>query len=946
MVKLKEQKGNNGVTRSLQYDSFFAPKLNTTKMKLKLIVTLLLINLISFAQNKGTISGTLTDKDLNNEPLPFANVIIKGTNIGVTTDETGKYSLSVEAGTYTIQFSFLGYETIEEKIVVKAGETLTINKTLGSGSYQLQDVVIQKVASREKESALLLEQKNAVEIKQSIGAQELSRKGVSDVATAVTKTTGITKQEGSGNIFVRGLGDRYNSTTMNGLPIPSNNPEKKNINLDIFSTDIVESVGIDKVYGSKLYGDFAGGNVDVVSKEFKGKSYLKVDIGSKGNTNALGLDNFTLQKGQNWTGFSTTSQPNNPLGAYNFETLQLDSKNAWAGSLGLSGGTSFDVGQDGKLSLFGTANYSNEFNAITDGSAKGGVNGLGVINKDFTEFRQNSFNTNTTIMGNAVYKINSNNKVKINTVFINTSNQSKEEYEGFIVDIANEGNGFLRRFFYERNQLMINQLIGDHKFKEKYEFNWGVSYNKVESDQPDRVQNIFREEANGFVLSNISRPDNHRYFQNINEDEIAAKASVDYKFKKNKEGDFLGKITLGYNGRMKNRTLIANQFNFRANQGFETTVVNPNNLDLFYNSQNFANGAFEITTFRGNIQVPNATRPQSYEGELLINAGYVNTEYKFKKLTTILGLRTEQISQEVNWDTQLGDRGKDLLEKTAFLPSLVMKYELNEKQNLRLGFSKTYTLPQFKERALFLYEEVLQVKIGNPDLYESDDYNLDLKWEFFPKSEEVISVTAFGKYIQNPINEITIASSTNDVSFVNTGEFGYATGAELEIRKNILKQDKENGTKLSSGLNVSYLYTSQDLDAEKIQRETNYNVAFSDTNSAFTGASDLLINADLTFFKEWNEKNRSLTSTLAFTYFSDRINAIGTNGNGNLVDKAVGTLDLINRVKINNNLGISLIARNLLDPKIERTQENNNGDVNVLSYRKGMTFSLNLNYQF
>ncbi|MCA6422111.1 MAG: TonB-dependent receptor [Flavobacterium sp.] len=913
-------------------------------MKLKLIVTFLLLTVLGFAQNKGTITGTLTDKDLNNEPLPFANVMLKGTSIGVTSDDKGKYSISVDAGTYTIQFSFLGYETIEEKVEVKAGETVTINKALGSGSYQLKDVVIQNTVSREKETALLMEQKNAVEIKQSIGAQEMSRKGVSDVATAVTKTTGITKQEGSGNIFVRGLGDRYNSTTINGLPVPSNNPEKKNINLDIFSTDIVESVGIDKVYGSKLYGDFAGGNVDIVSKDYKGKGFVKIDIGSKANTNAIDLDEFSLQKGQDITGFSTTSQPNNPLTAYNFETLQLENKTPYAGNLGISAGSSYSIGDEGKLSLFGTANYSNEFNALTDGSAKGSVNGLGVANKDFTDFRQNSFATNTTIMGNVAYKINSNNKINFNSIYINTSNQSKEEYEGFIVDIANDGNGLLRRFFYERNQLMINQLLGEHKFGEKYSANWGVSYNTVESDQPDRVQNIFRKGTNGYILSNISRPDNHRYFQNINEDEIAAKASVDYKFKKNNEGDYLGKITAGYNLRLKNRELLANQFNFRANQGFETTVVDPNNLDLFYNQQNFANGAFEITTFRGNSQVPNATRPQSYDGELLINAGYVNTEYKFKKLTTILGLRTEQISQEVNWDTQLGDVGNDKLEKTAFLPSLIMKYELNEKQNLRLGASKTYTLPQFKERALFLYEEVLQVKIGNPDLYESDNYNLDLKWEFFPKSDEVVSVTAFGKYIQNPINEITIASSTNDVSFVNTGDTGYATGAELEIRKNIFSQ--ENGAKISSGLNVSYLYTSQDLDAEKIQRETNYNVAFTDTNSAFTGASDLLINADVTYFKEWNDKNTSLTSTLAFTYFSDRINAIGTNGNGNLVDKAVGTLDLINRLKINKNLGLSLIARNLLDPTIERTQENSNGDVKMLSYKKGINFSLNLNYQF
>ena len=189
-------------------------------MKLKLIVAFLFITVLGFAQaepqangakrNKGIIAGTLTDKDLNNESLPFANVSIKGTNIGVTTDETGKYTISVDAGSYTIQFSFLGYETVEEKVEVKAGETVTINKALGSGSYQLKDVVIQNTVSREKETALLAEQKKAVEIKQSIGAQEMSRKGVSDVEEGLTKITGITKV-GSRGLFVRGLEDRYNN---------------------------------------------------------------------------------------------------------------------------------------------------------------------------------------------------------------------------------------------------------------------------------------------------------------------------------------------------------------------------------------------------------------------------------------------------------------------------------------------------------------------------------------------------------------------------------------------------------------------------------------------------------------------------------------------------------------------------------------------------------------
>jgi TonB-dependent receptor len=919
----------------------------TQKMKFKLIITLLFISVLGFAQNKGIITGTLTDKDLNNEPLPFANVLVKGTTIGVTTNEVGKYSISIEPGSYTLQFSFVGYENIEEKIEVKAGETIIINKALGSGSYQLKDVVIQNTVNREKETALLLEQKKSVEIKQTIGAQELSRKGVSDVATAVTKTTGITKQEGSGNIFVRGLGDRYNSTTMNGLPIPSNDPEKKNINLEIFSTDIVEYISIDKVYNSKLYGDFAGGNVDILSKEYKGKGFFKIDVGSEVNTNATDTDDFTLQKGYNSFGFSNKSIPSNALTEYNYNTLQLEGNNPIAGSFGISGGKSFDVGSNGKLNLFGTVSSGNKYSAKSDGSAKGGVNESGVVNKDFTTYNSISYNTNTTAMINIGYKINNSNKINFNSLFINTSSLSKEEYEGYIVDIANDGNGLIRRNKFEKNTLWINQLLGDHKLTDRTKLNWGMSYSTIDGDMPDRNQNIFRNEPTGYVLSSISAPDNHRYFQKLAEDEIAGNASVDYKFNKTGEGEFKGKFTFGYNGRFKTRDFEATQFNFKANQGFTNTIVDPNNLDLFYNQQNLDNGYFSISTFRGNSQVSNALDPQTYNGDMIINGGFANTEYNFNKLTAVLGLRGEYIYQKVKWNTQLDPSGSfDELEKIAFLPSLTLKYELNDKQNLRFAFSKTYTLPQFKERALFVYEDVTEVKVGNPDLYASDDYNFDLKWEMFPKSEEVISVTAFGKYIQNPMNEVTIASSTNDISFINTGDFGYAAGAELEYRKLLFNFDENNAKKLSAGLNVSYLYSNQDLSTSKVIAETDYNVVFTDTESKFTGASDLLLNADLSFFNEWNNKVSNFTTTLAYTYFSDRVYAIGTNGRGNLVDKAIGTLDFVAKSKLTKNLGLGLVVKNLLDPTIDRVQENSTGDVNVLSYKKGLTFSLNINYQF
>ncbi|MDD2985416.1 TonB-dependent receptor [Flavobacterium sp.] len=915
-------------------------------MNFKIVFLFLISCTLTFAQ-KGTVTGTLTDKDMNNEPLPFANAFLKGTPSGTTTDENGVYEFSAEPGNYILSLSFLGYETIEVSIVVKANETITVNKALtAGGGFMLSDVVVETTTSKERESALLIDQKISVDIKQSIGAQEMSRKGISDVSSAVTKTTGITKQEGSGNIFVRGLGDRYNSSTMNGLPIPSNNPEKKNINLDIFSTDILEYVSIDKVYNSKLYGDFAGGNIDIISKDFSGKQYIKLDVESKINSNAISENNFTLQNGPSGSGFTTYAIPNNPLTEYNYNSLGLDKKSPIASSFGISGGKSFQVGEVSRLNFFATASFSNQYSAIADGSAKGGVNEAGVINKDFEEFVSLGYTTNTTLMGNLGYKINSSNKINFNSVYVNSSSQTKEEYSGLIVDIANDGNGLIRRSTYVKNNLFINQLIGEHKFNERTKLNWAAALNKVQGDMPDRTQNIFRKETNGYVLSNISAPDNHRYFQYLEENETVGNASLEYKFDK-KEFIYKGKFTFGYNGRYKTRDFEATQFNFKSNTGFTNTIVDPDNLDAFYNQENLSNGYFSIATFRGNSQVSNALAPQTYDGELLIHGAFLNTEYKFEKLTALVGLRGEYIFQSVKWNTQLEPSGgKDELEKIAFLPSLTMKYELNEKQNLRLGFSKTYTLPQFKERALFVYEEVTEVKVGNPDLYASDDYNFDLKWELFPKNEEVVSVTGFGKYILNPMNEVTISSSTNDISFINTGDFGYVAGAEVELRKLLFEVEGTNSQKLSGGLNASYLYSNQELNTLKVIKETDYNVVFTNEEGKFTGASDLLLNADVTFITEWNEKESNFSSTIAYAYFSDRVYAIGTNGRGDLVDKAFGSLDFVAKSKLTKNLGVNFIARNLLDPTINRVQENSSGDINVLTYKKGLNFNLSISYQF
>ena len=912
-------------------------------MKLKLIVTFLLINIVGFAQNKGTITGILTDKDVNNETLPFANVTIKGTNIGVTTDETGKYTISIAPGNYTVQFSFLGYENVEEQVEVKAGETVTVNKALGSGSYQLKDVVIQNTVSREKETALLMEQKKAVEIKQSIGAQELSRKGLSDVATAVTKTTGITKQEGSGNIYVRGLGDRYNSTTMNGLPLPSNNPSRKNIKLDIFTTDIVESIGIDKTFNYRNFGDFAGANIDIVSKNYKGNGMLEVGFDMGLNTLAVAQSDFYLQDGPNLTGFTNNTFPSDAFSSYSFNTSWNKERHTPVNnSIFLRGGDSYNVGENGKLGFFANASFENEY-TYREGISNGSINVQGVPRRAFT-FESFNYNTNTTLMGNVNYKINSKNNLRFNTMLINSSSQKHDEYFGVIdiFDAATEGGGFVRRSNFDRTTLNVNQLLGDHKLNDKFSLNWGVSYNIVDNIVPDRMFNTFIPVNNNntsvLQISDNNSSENHRYYQELSDDELAANLSVDYKFKKNSEGEFRGKATFGYSGRFKTIGFEAVQLNFNVNQSITQPVIDLNNIDGYFNQGSMDAGYFTITSFNGGLT------PQTFDGKQYIHAGFGAVEYQFTpKLTVILGTRVESIYQYLEWYTNLSPNGESTYEKVEVMPSTSIKYALNDKQNLKFAASKTYTLPQFKERAPFQFEDATEVFFGNPDLYASTDYNADLKWEFFPKSNEVISVTAFGKYIQNPINEVTVASATNDISYVNTGDKALAIGGEFEIKKVIFETDSENKQSLTAGFNASYMYNNQDFNSQKVIDETDLNVFFTEKEGNLTGASDLLLNGDISYFKSFSNK-RDFLATATYNYFSDRVYAIGTNARGSIVDKAVGTLDLILKSNVSEKIALGLTVRNILDPKVQRIQETQ--DVIVETYKKGINIKFSITYKF
>ncbi|TDX87209.1 TonB-dependent receptor domain-containing protein [Epilithonimonas xixisoli] len=823
---------------------------------------------------------------------------------------------------------------------------------------KIEEVKIIGTSKKGGEANIITTQRKSLEVIERVGSVQLEKQGVGDVSVAVTKATGSQKQEGSGQIFIRGLGDRNNSTTINGLQVPSNDPMYKNIDLSIIKTDMIDFIGLEKVYNPRLWGDMSGANVDIVTKIYTGKPYFKVNLGSSVNFNAIRKNNYFLQDGPNFFGSTLLKKPSkNSIisNGYAFKTSWNDQSvnNPINSALSFDFGTNFKIGEQGKLSIFGYAGFDNSyeyFEGITGGAYDGQDNPLRLYN-NAEEFK---YSTNTTGLINVNYKINSNHNINVSSNYIHTTDQRLGNYSGYNRDYYdNDVNQEryvtqMRRATYRTNDLLVNQLRGEHKLSEPLKISWNLGYNRMDSRRPDRQQNVTvldkQENYNFFASSNPGA--NNRYFDRLLENDFVADIHADYKL-----GE--AKITLGYSGRYKDSDFKSTQYNFRILPAQGTYYVNPNNYDSFFNLANYqAGGFFEIVTFRGDIKYDPtmALAPQTFTSEVTNHAGYVNVDYKFnERLTVQAGVRYEKLMQDLAYNTSI-QQGESEKDYNKILPAVNIKYSLNDQHNIRLAASKTYTNPLLLEIAPYQYEDVDETMAGNQSNYIADNYNVDLKWEWFPKKNELISVTAFAKMIDNPLAKITINSSANLTSVVNVGDTGRVVGLEAEVRKDIYDSGK---TRFYTFLNGTYLNTKMDLDAEKVTREnfgpgeSGYTTTFLRNSDKLQGASEFLANVNLGVEQKWGDKN-TMDFVLSYSYISDNIYAIGFQSRGNMVDKAFSTFDATMKFKLGNGIGFSLTGRNLFNPTFTRIQDNTETGRELISkqYKRGAGIGASVSYEF
>ena len=816
------------------------------------------------------------------------------------------------------------------------------------GEKKIDEVKIIGSSRKGTESNIIATQRKSAEIIERVGAAQLSKQGVGDVATAVTKATGTVKQEGGNTISVRGLLDRYNATTMNGLPIPSDDPENKNIDLSLLKTDIIDFISLEKVFNPRLMGDFGGLNINIVSKEYSGKGFITLGMDSGYNLQNSKTDKFLLQDGPNYFGTKVQKVPANPLTAYNYQT-SWNFKDAFGPSMtmpintgmNLQAGKSFKIGEEGRLNTFAYAGFNNDF-TYREGSE--GQFGNETVLKAFDRVQRYSYNTNSTGMLNLFYRLNANHQLKLITNYIHSTNQEAKIFEGYIMDYAENNGAYVRRADYKVTNTLVNQLGGDHKFGDKFSVNWIAGYNYLNSQRPDRITNTLVRNSDGTGNYTISREAglNNRYYDNLDDKEYTGNLTFNYNLKEQ------SKIAFGYQGRFKKRTFFSKQMDFKWNNEVAQPAVvsDPNDLDAIFNSYNYAKGFFNITSNFGDAGV---LQPILYNGDQDVNSGFANIDYKFsEKLMLQLGFRYDRIRQYVEWQVQFPTFANGVefynIEKNynKFLPAMNVKYSINDRQNLRLAASRTYTLAQLKEMAPYIYVDITETTQGNPFLRPSDNNNLDLKWEYFPKSCEVISLTGFGKYIQNPISKSYINSTDPYFSYLNAGDWAYVYGIEAEVRKDLFSFG--NGSKLYTFVNATYMDSKAELDTEKVGRENEIAVNFDVKEDKLQGATDFVANANLGLNHKWNSGNE-LDLVASYSYVGNYIYSISTNSIGNIVQKPINMLDFTAKFRFKNNIDFGISLRNLLNPEIKRVQENSLNS-ETYNFKRGQVIGMNVGYKF
>ncbi len=888
----------------------------------KLVSLLLTLSATTALVQAENIKGTVVDKTTK-EPLIGATIQVAGTTMVTITDFDGKFELpELENKAYTLIISYVSYQT--QEIQVDATKPQSLEVTLSSDDKQLNEVTVVARKNLEGEKALLLERKKASVAVENIGSKEMSVKGISNVEEGVKKITGISIAS-AGQLIVRGLGDRYSTTTLNGLPIASPNPDNKLIPLDLFPTSTVKNITVSKVYEANTFADYSGAHIDISTKESTGGDFFNIGFNMGGQFNTLLQDFYTMDRAQSLfknpgidsrfinmekTDFETAVKNENPFNT-TFDVKKRISLPNFSGNI--AGGKDWEVGGQ-TLSLLASFTASNGEQTTRDAFFRTLEAGGSTLDR----FNYDSYAQELKLgaLANLSYTLRTADHIGYTFFYSRNIVDTYMRREGIDYEDHNLiGNNNTTHIYSLQN----HQINGHHEFGKQWELNWSGSYSKTGSNEPDRRQLMFEKDGDKLKLFKLNRQETMRYFGALNEEEWVGDIRSIYRFD---EKNFL---RFGAVYKDKQRDFNSTRFYYNLSK------LNPEITDTYITS-NFM-GYDNVQN--GIIVINRDQQPKDqYEAGHTIYAAFAETEYyPMDNFLLNIGLRYERSEQWVNYATDGGQAKRNELNTNDLFPAVNMKYTLDPSNSLRLSVSRTVTRPSFIEMAPFLYQESYgssQIR-GNADLKNGYNYNLDLRYEFFDSNNvnNMIALTGYGKILQDPIERTQTLSGGAAVHSFQNASTGVAAGLEVELRRKLTRD-------IRVGVNGSFMYTNVKLPED--------GGAYTNAQRALQGASPYLVNADISYTPTIrNEK--PLTATLLYNLQGPRIHAVGISGLGDEKQLPVHTLDFVASYQLNNHFSLKLEVTDLLNQDIVFKQETKNGDnLEVERFKRGTGFEIGFSY--
>jgi len=929
-------------------------------------------------------TGVVMDSDTD-APLTDVTIKVIETDTKVKTDETGAFSIELPVGTYTLQVSAPFYNTtvLSDIEVNVEGLSEPLQVTLEPQVVKLDPINMKVRLSQSGERGLLEKRMRSSRIEDSISTEEISRLPDSSAAQAIRRITGVSIVGGK-YVFVRGLGERYSNTLLNNVEIPSPEPNRRVVPMDIFPASLLASLQTVKTFSPDQPGGFAGGSVQVFTKDFPEALTMSLSLSTGFNAQATGADGLTYPGGNlDFLGFDDGSRklpelieekadevPIREQGRFTTTGFTHDEiqefgrsfSNVWSPerhSVPANQGYKFSIGNSNTIlgkqfGYLGVVSYGNSHSYNTQERRDFRI-GLNETLSPVTDYviEQSGHEVDWGSVISASLRFSPEHLLSIRTLATHTAEDQTRTWEGDNAD-RNTIYRSARLRFVER-QLFSGQLAGTHGFNfgeselkngtiEEYSesveqvidkaaemgnqtdqsdlsMEWCLTYSRAARNEPDTRETIYEDDREGNYIFRDSSQSGSRFFFNLEDHDYNARTDWTIPVR------ITGFIKFGGLVRDRSRAFEVRRFRFQPSDNVDAVVDLSSPPETLFQTDNIAPRVFELRE--------STRRSDNYNADHRVYSGYMMLDIPLSRKWQIMtGLRWEYSDQVLTafdpFSTVVLEDHKANLNTSDGLPGLNLTYRLTERMNLRLAASRTVTRPDLRELAPFEFTDFVggRTILGNTQLERTLIDNYDFRWEVFPDTTGggVVAISAFYKRFHKPIEQIIEPNAEVRITYANA-EAAHNYGLELEARQNL-------GV-ITSMLKAFSINTNAAFITSRVELPDDVGIQTS-TERPLQGQCPYIINVSVGY----EEPNWDIASSVAYNIYGRRLSDVGNHGAPDVYEQPRGELDISFSRTVADAYKLSVSAKNLLDRPVEFKQ----GGATSVKYKIGRSFSFGISY--